>query len=201
SQRLGIKAFEGQSISAGAIICRQHGTRWHAGRNVGIGRDWTIYSLVSGFVRFDRGGRRINVFPAGIKTADPSLDLRVARVDQIRLGLGPAVETREFMSDQEISLLRSVVEDPAPGADVSPRLRALYELIFHKDKKIGSIIIKELKRPDVGEKWRNCLLIAVEEVSSWERRQEAGLQPLLFAHDHTLSPSTTVTSRHTLSIP
>jgi large subunit ribosomal protein L27 len=64
AQRLGIKLFGGQACRAGNIICRQHGTRWHAGRNVGLGSDYTIFALVDGTVKFDRGGRRINVVPA-----------------------------------------------------------------------------------------------------------------------------------------
>lgn len=62
-QMLGIKLFGGQFARAGSIICRQHGTKWQPGKNVGVGRDWTIFSLVDGTVRFDRGGRRINIDP------------------------------------------------------------------------------------------------------------------------------------------
>jgi large subunit ribosomal protein L27 len=60
---LGIKLFGGQYAKAGAILARQRGTKWQAGRNVGIGRDWTLFALVEGTVRFDRNGRRINVEP------------------------------------------------------------------------------------------------------------------------------------------
>ena len=60
---LGIKLFGGQYAKPGSIICRQNGTKWHAGKNVGIGRNWTIYSLIEGTVVFDQGGRRINVLP------------------------------------------------------------------------------------------------------------------------------------------
>jgi large subunit ribosomal protein L27 len=61
SQRLGIKVYGGQAVRAGGIICRQRGTRYHAGRNVGQGSDDTLFALVEGVVRFDRQGRRINV--------------------------------------------------------------------------------------------------------------------------------------------
>jgi large subunit ribosomal protein L27 len=61
---LGIKLFGGQTARAGSILCRQNGTRWQPGKNVGVGRDWTLFSLVEGTVLFDRGGRRINVLPA-----------------------------------------------------------------------------------------------------------------------------------------
>lgn len=53
---LGVKAFGGQSVSAGAIIVRQRGTRFHAGRNVGIGKDHTLYALVDGQVSFTTRG-------------------------------------------------------------------------------------------------------------------------------------------------
>ena len=61
SKRLGIKKWGGQSVIAGNIIARQRGTKWQPGRNVGIGRDHTIFALVDGHVKFDREGRRINV--------------------------------------------------------------------------------------------------------------------------------------------
>ena len=61
SQRLGVKKFGGQAVIAGNIIIRQCGTKWHPGRNVGMGRDYTLFSLVDGQVYFDREGRRVNV--------------------------------------------------------------------------------------------------------------------------------------------
>jgi len=51
-QRLGIKRYDGESINAGTIIVRQRGTRVHPGKNVGLGRDHTIYALVDGKVKF-----------------------------------------------------------------------------------------------------------------------------------------------------
>ncbi len=57
---LGIKAYGGQSVSAGSIIVRQRGTRFHPGRNVGIGRDHTLFALSDGVVEFGNG-RRVNV--------------------------------------------------------------------------------------------------------------------------------------------
>ncbi|MDA1280512.1 MAG: 50S ribosomal protein L27 [Chloroflexi bacterium] len=66
-KRLGVKAFAGETVTAGAIIVRQRGTKFHTGLNVGIGRDYTIYSLVDGQVRFDYGAKdrkRINVDPS-----------------------------------------------------------------------------------------------------------------------------------------
>ena len=52
SKRLGVKAFGGEAINAGSIIVRQRGTRFHAGENVGMGRDHTLFALIDGKVRF-----------------------------------------------------------------------------------------------------------------------------------------------------
>ncbi len=63
SKRLGVKKFGSQSVIAGNIIIRQRGRKFHPGKNVGLGRDYTIFALVDGTVRFDREGRRVNVDP------------------------------------------------------------------------------------------------------------------------------------------
>jgi large subunit ribosomal protein L27 len=65
SKRLGVKKFGGQEVIAGNILIRQRGTKFLAGRNVGLGRDYTLFALVDGRVQFDNEGRRINVVPAG----------------------------------------------------------------------------------------------------------------------------------------
>ena len=65
SKRLGVKKFGGQEVLAGNILIRQRGRKFLPGRNVGLGRDFTLFALESGKVEFDRGGRRINVVPAG----------------------------------------------------------------------------------------------------------------------------------------
>jgi large subunit ribosomal protein L27 len=64
SQRLGIKVYGDQSVRAGGIIVRQRGTRFHPGRNVGRGKDDTLFALVDGVVKFEAGGKRIAVVPA-----------------------------------------------------------------------------------------------------------------------------------------
>ena len=61
SQRLGIKVYGGTAVRAGGILVRQRGTRYHPGRNVGIGRDDTLFALADGVVKFDRQGRRVNI--------------------------------------------------------------------------------------------------------------------------------------------
>jgi large subunit ribosomal protein L27 len=66
SKRLGVKVGDGQLVSAGSIIIRQRGTRMHANRNVGVGRDHTLYALVDGHVKFERfegDRRRVSVIP------------------------------------------------------------------------------------------------------------------------------------------
>ncbi len=65
SQRLGVKKFGGQAVIAGNILVRQVGNRFHPGKGVGQGKDYTLFALVAGHVMFDREGRRINVVPAG----------------------------------------------------------------------------------------------------------------------------------------
>jgi large subunit ribosomal protein L27 len=64
SKRLGVKKFGSQQVVAGNIIIRQRGTKYLPGQNVGLGRDYTIFALVNGIVRFDQNGRRVNVDPS-----------------------------------------------------------------------------------------------------------------------------------------
>jgi large subunit ribosomal protein L27 len=61
AQRRGVKRFGGEKVTAGSILVRQVGTKFHPGRNVGMGKDYTIFSLIEGTVFFDQEGRRINV--------------------------------------------------------------------------------------------------------------------------------------------
>lgn len=61
SKRLGVKKYGGEVVISGNIIIRQRGTKWHPGKNVGMGKDHTLFSLVDGNVYFDRNGRRVNV--------------------------------------------------------------------------------------------------------------------------------------------
>lgn len=67
AKRLGPKRADGQFVLAGSILVRQRGTRFHAGTNVGVGRDDTLYSLVDGTVRFERKGKvkkQVSVYSA-----------------------------------------------------------------------------------------------------------------------------------------
>jgi large subunit ribosomal protein L27 len=64
SKRLGVKMFGGEAILAGGIIVRQRGTKLHAGKNVGTGRDWTLFALKDGKVKFDKVHRTVSVVTA-----------------------------------------------------------------------------------------------------------------------------------------
>jgi large subunit ribosomal protein L27 len=63
SKRLGVKEFGGQVVTAGSILVRQRGSKFIAGRNVGTGRDWTLFALTDGKVLFDQDSHRVNVQP------------------------------------------------------------------------------------------------------------------------------------------
>lgn len=69
SQRLGVKAFGGEQVTAGSIIVRQKGTHYHPGSNVGVGSDYTLFALVDGVVTFEpyrrarSSGKKISVYP------------------------------------------------------------------------------------------------------------------------------------------
>ena len=58
SKRLGVKAFGGEQVNAGSIIVRQRGTKFHPGQHVGIGKDHTLFALVTGKVQFGKYGAR-----------------------------------------------------------------------------------------------------------------------------------------------
>ena len=67
SQRLGLKKFGGEAVLGGNILARQRGTKWKPGKNVGRGKDDTLFSLIDGFVKFEDKGRQgkfISVYPA-----------------------------------------------------------------------------------------------------------------------------------------
>ena len=66
-KRRGVKRYAGQAVRAGNILVRQLGTRIHPGQNVGLGRDYTLFALIDGVVKFERYGadrKRVSVYPA-----------------------------------------------------------------------------------------------------------------------------------------
>jgi len=65
SKRLGVKRYAGQKVNAGTILIRQRGTRIHPGNNVGVGRDYTLYALIDGVVKFEptsNNRRKVSVY-------------------------------------------------------------------------------------------------------------------------------------------
>jgi len=67
SKRLGVKRFDGQVVKAGSIIVRQRGTKFHPGKNVGLGRDFTLFALTDGAVKFQKAGRYVAILPVEAK--------------------------------------------------------------------------------------------------------------------------------------
>ena len=67
SQRRGVKVYGGEQVTAGSVLVRQVGTSIHAGRNVGVGSDFTLFALVDGVVKYEwrsRTQRKVSVYPA-----------------------------------------------------------------------------------------------------------------------------------------
>jgi len=65
AKRLGVKRYAGQSVNAGTILVRQRGTRIHAGNNVGVGKDYTLFALIDGIVKFEptsNNRRKVSVY-------------------------------------------------------------------------------------------------------------------------------------------
>ncbi|KAJ7946169.1 50S ribosomal protein L27 [Quillaja saponaria] len=74
-QRLGVKIFGDQAAKAGSIIVRQRGTKFHAGKNVGLGKDHTIFSLIDGLVKFEKFGpdrKKVSVYPKEVQPENPN---------------------------------------------------------------------------------------------------------------------------------
>ena len=75
SKRLGVKRYDGQAVLPGTILLRQRGTRFHPGNNVGLGRDYTIFSLIEGKVKFEhyaKGRNQLRLGRAAILKFDAS---------------------------------------------------------------------------------------------------------------------------------
>jgi large subunit ribosomal protein L27 len=68
-QKRGVKKFGGETVRAGNILIRQVGNRFRAGRNVGQGKDFTLFALIDGTVLFDQDSRRINIVPSTAEAA------------------------------------------------------------------------------------------------------------------------------------
>lgn len=67
---LGVKRYDGQLVTAGSILVRQRGTQFNPGRNVGLGRDFTLFSMIDGTVKFEwdtRRKKRVSVYPVAAR--------------------------------------------------------------------------------------------------------------------------------------
>lgn len=76
AQRLGVKRYDGQVVTAGSILVRQRGTKFNPGRNVGLGRDHTLFATVDGRVKFEwdrKDKKRISVYPVAVAEAPVAL--------------------------------------------------------------------------------------------------------------------------------
>ena len=70
-KRLGCKRFDGMVVKAGNILVRQRGTKFHPGQNVGCGKDYTLFALCDGTVKYTRGlKRRVNILPLAEESAE-----------------------------------------------------------------------------------------------------------------------------------
>ncbi|XP_027342337.1 50S ribosomal protein L27, chloroplastic isoform X2 [Abrus precatorius] len=75
SKRLGVKIYGDQVAKPGSIIVRQRGTKFHAGKNVGLGKDYTIFSLIDGVVKFEKYGpdrKKVSVYPREVQPENPN---------------------------------------------------------------------------------------------------------------------------------
>ena len=72
AQRLGIKKYGGERVRAGNILMRQRGTRMRPGRNVGLGRDYTLFALKDGTVQWDKEHRRVAIVEENVQPAEPA---------------------------------------------------------------------------------------------------------------------------------
>ncbi|KAL6509164.1 60S ribosomal protein L27 [Orobanche gracilis] len=86
-QRLGVKIFGDQAAKAGSIIVRQRGTKFHPGNNVGLGRDYTLFSLIEGLVKFEKFGpdkKKVSVYPRVVQPENPN-SYRARKRESFRL--------------------------------------------------------------------------------------------------------------------
>ena len=83
SKRLGVKRYDGNAVRAGGIIVRQKGTKFYPGNNVGMGRDYTLFSLVDGLVKFEpvsRDRKQVSVYPLAATESVQSMTEDIAAV-------------------------------------------------------------------------------------------------------------------------
>ncbi|KAK4412575.1 50S ribosomal protein L27, chloroplastic [Sesamum alatum] len=112
-QRLGVKIFGDQVAKAGSIIVRQRGTKFHPGKNVGLGRDHTLFSLIDGLVKFEKFGpdkKKVSVYPRVVQPENPN-SYRARKRESFRLQRERRRARREGTLPEPQLVLASASED------------------------------------------------------------------------------------------
>ncbi|GMY13072.1 50S ribosomal protein L27, chloroplastic [Fagus crenata] len=111
-QRLGVKIFGDQLAKPGSIIVRQRGTKFHAGNNVGLGRDHTIFSLIDGLVKFEKFGpdrKKVSVYPREVQPENPN-SYRARKRENFRLQRERKKARKEGYTAQPQLVMASAVD-------------------------------------------------------------------------------------------
>ncbi|CAL5201504.1 unnamed protein product [Lathyrus oleraceus] len=117
-RRLGVKVYGDQVAKPGSIIVRQRGTKFHAGKNVGIGKDHTIFSLIDGVVKFEKYGpdrKKISVYPQEVTPPNPD-SYRARKIEYFRMRRErkkAAQERRAFQPQLVLASADDVADDAA----------------------------------------------------------------------------------------
>lgn len=121
SKRLGVKVYGDQPAQPGSIIVRQKGTKWHPGNNVGMGKDYTIFALIDGLVKFEKYGperTKISVYPAPVKVENPD-SRKVKRREIFRAWREKKRQLADLDYDFEGAPLISIAEVPSEAVNTS----------------------------------------------------------------------------------
>uniref|UniRef100_A0A0C9RRA9 Large ribosomal subunit protein bL27c n=1 Tax=Wollemia nobilis TaxID=56998 RepID=A0A0C9RRA9_9CONI len=113
-KRLGVKIYGDQAAKPGSIIIRQRGTKFHPGKNVGLGRDYTIFSLIDGLVKFEKYGpdkKKVSVYPRIVQPENPN-SRRVKRREFFRLRREQRKAREAGISSPELALASAESQEP-----------------------------------------------------------------------------------------
>ncbi|CAO2831146.1 unnamed protein product [Amaranthus hypochondriacus] len=114
-QRLGVKIYGDQVAKPGAIIIRQRGTKFHPGKNVGIGKDHTIFALIDGLVKFEKFGpdkKKVSVYPREVQPENPN-SYRARKRENFRLQREKKKARREGYSVEPQLIMASAIPESA----------------------------------------------------------------------------------------
>ncbi|KAK6256264.1 Large ribosomal subunit protein bL27 - like 2 [Theobroma cacao] len=117
-QRLGVKIFGDQAAKPGAIIVRQRGTKFHPGKNVGLGKDHTIFSLIDGLVKFEKFGpdrKKVSVYPRVVQPENPN-SYRARKREYFRMRR----ERRKARKEGSLAEPELVLASAADATDSNP---------------------------------------------------------------------------------